>query len=50
MIDELTRLIQNKVSYCMLIADNIILLNKTRRGVIVKKKLEEMLKNLKGFG
>jgi len=38
-MDELTRAIHYEIPWCMLFADNIILVNETRAGVNVKLEL-----------
>ena len=38
-MDELTRAIQNEIPWCMLFADNIVLVDETRAGVNVKLEL-----------
>ena len=39
MMDELTRAIQDEISWCMLFADDIVLVNETRAGVNAKLEL-----------
>jgi len=38
-MDELTRAIKDEIPWCMLFADDIILVNKTRAGVNAKLEL-----------
>lgn len=38
-LDELTRPIQDEVPWCMLFANNIVLVDKTRRGVNAKLEI-----------
>jgi len=39
MMDEITRAIQNKISWCMLFSDDIVLVDETRSGVNAKLEL-----------
>ena len=47
-MDELTKHIQTKVSWCMLFADDIVLVDETKEGV--NTKLELWRKNLESKG
>ena len=48
-MDELTRGIQDEMSWCMLFADNIVLINETREGVITKLEQWRDTLEAKGF-
>ncbi|GMP67085.1 hypothetical protein CsSME_00027194 [Camellia sinensis var. sinensis] len=47
--DELTRNIQDDVPWCMLFADNIVLVNETKEGVNIKLEIWRKTLESKGF-
>ena len=48
-IDELTRVIQDEIPWCMLFADDIVLVNETRAEVIAKLELWRQTLESQGF-
>ena len=48
-MDELTRAIQDEISWCMLFADDIVLVDETRAGVNVKLELWKQTLESRGF-
>ena len=49
MMDELTRVIQDEIPWCMLSTDDIVLLDETRAGVNVKLELWRQTLKSQGF-
>ena len=48
-MDELTRAIRNEIPWCMLFADNIVLIDETRAGVNAKLELWRQTLESRGF-
>ena len=48
-MDELTRAIQDEIRWCMLFADDIVLVDETRAGVNVKLELWRQTLESRGF-
>ena len=48
-MDELTRAIQDEIMWCMLFADDIVLVDETRAGVNVKLELQRQTLESRGF-
>ena len=49
-MDEVTRNIQGNISWCMLFADDVVLVEESRAGVIRKLELWKDMLESKGFG
>ena len=48
-MDELTRAIQDEIPWCMLFADDIVLVDETRAGVNAKFELWRQTRESRGF-
>ena len=48
-MDELTRAIQDEISWCMLFADDIVLVDETRGGINIKLELWRQTLGSRGF-
>ena len=48
-MDQLTRVIQDEITWCMLFTDDIVLVDETRAGVYVKLKLWRQTLESRGF-